>query len=88
MIGLTLHLDDDGSFPDLVENRDTDQIIHLGNDAPPMHLTVLPGGMASGKPSVMLLINLPDGRVVLAETSLALLQMAVRAFTAKYGEVA
>lgn len=52
-----------------------------------MRIGVLPGGMASGKPSVELLIELGDGSVVFAETSLILLQTAVRAFTARYGDL-
>lgn len=48
--------------------------------------TVLAGGMQSGKASVAFLIPLNDGSFVIAETSLALLVAAVRAFDARYGE--
>lgn len=60
-------------------NLDRAKIIHLGNDAPPIGLAGLVGGMQSGRPSVVLRIDLPDGRVVLAETSLRLLVTAVDA---------
>lgn len=50
------------------------------------HVCALPGGMQSGKPSVAIIAELDDGTQVFAETSLALLQAAARAFTAKYGE--
>jgi hypothetical protein len=59
-------------------------VIHLGNGAPPIGVAAIEGGMLSGATSVMFRIDLPDGRVVLAETSLALLEMAVQAMRARY----
>jgi hypothetical protein len=79
---LNLILDGDHCWPDL----DPKDVIHLGNDAPPIGLAVLPGGMLSGKTSVTFRIDLPDGRVVIAETSFALLETAVRAIQARYGQ--
>ncbi len=49
-----------------------------------MEVALLEGGMASGKPSVMLRLELPDGSVVIAETSLALFMMAADAFEARH----
>jgi uncharacterized protein (UPF0371 family) len=43
-------------------------------------------GMESGKASVALCLELPDGNVVFAETSLALLVTAARTLAALYGE--
>lgn len=40
----------------------------------------LPQGTASGRPTVVVRLELPDGRTVLAQTTLALLSQAVRAF--------
>lgn len=40
----------------------------------------LPRGTVGGKPTVTVRIELPDGQTVLAETTLALLSNAVRAF--------
>jgi len=40
----------------------------------------LPNGTVSGKPTVTVRIELPDGQTVLAETTLALLSQAIRAF--------
>jgi hypothetical protein len=79
---LNLFLDGDNCWPDL----HTKELIHLGNDAPPIGLAVLPGGMLSGRTSVSFRIDLPDGRVVIAETSFALLDTAVRTIKARYGE--
>jgi hypothetical protein len=46
---------------------------------------LLQAGMESGKPSVSFIFELPDGRVVFAETSLALFLGAARVFAAKTG---
>lgn len=42
----------------------------------------LPGGMKSGASSVTIRVDLPDGRVVLVETSLKMLGTVARAFEA------
>lgn len=82
MLAIHLKLDGDGAYPDL---RDaSDRIIHLGNDTS-LGVSALSGGMTSGKPSVMLRIDLPDGRVVLAETSMALFLATADALRARYG---
>ena len=46
---------------------------------------VLPGGMASSRPSAALCIVLDDGRAVLAETSWRNLALAAVALIAKWG---
>jgi len=48
-------------------------------------LTALPQGMTSGKLSIAICVELPDGRAVFAETSWALLHAAVQSITARYG---
>jgi hypothetical protein len=47
----------------------------------------LEGGTDSGQPAVIVRIDMPDGSIVLAQTTLRLFQMAARAFTAKYGDL-
>jgi hypothetical protein len=51
-----------------------------------MVIAGLPGGMVSGKPSIMFVFDLPDGRWVFAETSLALFLNAADGFVAYYGD--
>ena len=68
MTGLNIVLDGDGAWPDLQGKVGTDAVI----DTQVHEVCCLPGGMASGAPSVTFRINLPDGRVVLAQTSLRL----------------
>jgi hypothetical protein len=79
---ITLRLHGDNAYPDLAARPEA--VIHLGNDAPPIGITALAGGMASGNASVMLRLDLPDGRVVLAETSLRLFLLAADALRAQY----
>lgn len=76
---LNIVLDGDGCWPDLVDK----ELIHLGNDAKPIGVALLVGGMLSGAPSVMMRLELPDGRVVMAETSFRLFRAAARAFDAR-----
>lgn len=79
---LALHLIlEEPAFPDL--SAHPERIVHVTT---PLSITGLAGGMGSGKPSVALRIDLPDGRSVVAETSLALLLTAVRGLVARYGD--
>lgn len=59
MASLTMIMDGDNCWPDLKDKMD--KVIHLGNDAPPLQVALLDKGMASGRPSVTLRIDLPDG---------------------------
>lgn len=43
---------------------------------------LMPDGTASGRPAVVLLVRLPDGTPVVAQTTWALLRSAVRALNA------
>ena len=83
---LKLILDAEPHWPELAQQRE--RLIHLENSAPPIQIASLPGGMASGKTSVCLRLDLPDGRVVLAQTSLALFLTAAAALEAKYPQEA
>jgi uncharacterized membrane protein len=66
---IELDLEGDLAFKDLV-GRYSD-VIHLSNDAV-IKIAALGGGMKSGLPSLAIRLDLPDGKVVIAETSLAL----------------
>jgi hypothetical protein len=68
----------DGAWPEIVGRVD----YHLGNDAKPIQIALLKAGMGSGKSSVTIRIDLPDGKIVLAETSLALFIAAAEALAA------
>lgn len=89
MASLTMIMNGDGCWPDLVgePNKLSDKVIHLGNDAKPIQVALLDDGMQSGRPSVTIRLDLPDGKVVLAETSLRLFVLAGRAFAAKYPDL-
>jgi hypothetical protein len=64
---------------------DRERIIHLGDETR-LEVGGLKSGMASGNPSVAFCFPLPDGRVVIAETSLALLLSAADALKAVHGD--
>lgn len=83
MPSISLRLESDGAFEDWLERK---PLHHLGNGAPPLRITVLEGGMASGKPSVAIGIDLGEAGVVIAETSLVLLLSAADALRARFGD--
>ena len=75
-------VDETGGF-DALKRAEAEglEVVHLTN---PIEIGTLDGGMASGKPSVAFCFALPDGRVVLAETGLELLVVAVRGLAAAH----
>ena len=85
MLSITMIFDGDGCWPDLKDK--IGEVIHLSNGAPPLQVALLDKGMASGRPSVTLRLDLPDGRIVLAETSLRLFALAGRQFAANYPDL-
>jgi hypothetical protein len=81
MIAMNIILDGDNAWPDLKDK----EIIHLnGNDTPPIQVAVLNGGLASGRPSVAIRIDLPDGSTVIAETTARLFCTAARAINGRF----
>lgn len=72
----------DGAWPDLANKHDAGKLIHIRDSA--FRVTTLDMGMASGRPSVAIRIDLPDGRVVLFETSARIFYEAARLIEATY----
>lgn len=62
------------------------EVIYLGNEASPVEIVAMPGGMASGRTSISMRLDLPDGRVVIVETALYELTRAVREIQERFGE--
>lgn len=85
MLTFDIRLDGDGAWPDLLEKQRDGLLIHLGNGST-IGITALPDGMASGRASVALRFDLPDGRTLMAETSLRALFNATNAIVTRYGE--
>lgn len=83
MPSLNIIMDGDNAWPDLQEKMERGTLIHYAGD---LSVAVLPGGMESGRPSVTIRFDLPDGTTLIAETSLRLFLGAATAFRAKYGE--
>jgi hypothetical protein len=79
-------MDGDGCWPDLKVG--TDAVINaMGPGAKPIQMALLDAGIQSGKPSVTIRIDLPDGRTVLTETSLRLFVSAAKAFASRYPDL-
>lgn len=74
---MTIDLNGDGCWPDI----DPGNIVPAEVDG----VAALSGGMTSGLPSVSFRINLPDGRVVIAQTSMRLFLAAADAFRVRFG---
>lgn len=81
MLSMHIVLQGDGAFADL--QREHGDPIHLTNE---ITVAGLEAGMAGGKPSVGFGFVLPNGRWVLAETSLALFLTAADALRARLGD--
>jgi hypothetical protein len=80
MIKMDVILDGEGAFTELADKFAQGQIVQAEVAA----VAALSRGMSSGKPSVMFRIDLPDGRTVMAETSMRLLLVAAKAFETRY----
>lgn len=81
---LRIHLDGDGVWPDLAPDAGYGRKKFQKTED--LEVAALAAGMQSGAPSIVFRVTCPDGRVVLAETSLALLLTAADAFKARYGD--
>jgi hypothetical protein len=83
MTVIELQLDGRGCWPDLTELEESGRLIDVMLSTSRLGLALVPGGMSSGAASVTIRVDLPDGRTVLTQTSLALLATSVRAMEAR-----
>jgi hypothetical protein len=83
---LPLFIHGDSAWPDLTAKRDTGLLVNVMDEDGALELAALPQGTVGGRTTVTIRVNLPGGRVVLAQTTLRLLKAAVRAFEAAHGE--
>ncbi len=74
------------AWPDL-KGRPEGEVILLGNGSKPIQVVILDKGMTSGRPSVGIRLDLPDGKVVIAETTARLFCSCAKAFMAKYPDL-
>lgn len=82
---VNLRLDGDGCWPDLIQARADGRLIDMMNEDVGIGIALLRGGMLSGNPSVTFRFDLPDGRILITQTSLALLVNSVRAMQVRAG---
>lgn len=74
LVHVAVHCNGEGCWPDPMQRPESVIEARLTSVAR------LPHGMASGKSSVTIRIDLPDGRIVLAETSLAIWNAVTQVF--------
>ena len=77
-------LEGDNCWTDLADKIKDGSVTWL-KDGVVLSIAALSKGMTSGRPSISIRIDLPDGKVVVAETSMRLFLGAAEAFKAKYG---
>ena len=76
MTVMTLIMDGDGAMAHL-RGRETIQLER-------MSIALLVGGMSSGQPSISIFFELPDGKVVFAQTSFKLFMAAADVLRARF----
>jgi hypothetical protein len=82
---ISIDCEHDQDWADLARLRTEGKLITaMGDEAGTIRVGCLPGGMTSGRTSVSIVIPLPDGTMLLTETSLALFVMAAKALEAAY----
>ena len=77
---ITINLDGDGCWPDLAEKMD--KVIHVKQ----FSLGALEAGTTKGNPSMSIRIDLPDGRVVIAEATMKEFLAASEVMKERYGD--
>lgn len=75
---MNVRLDGEGCWPDLVEKNASGKLIDLMNASTPIQFALLKRGMNSGKSSVTMRVDLPDGRTVLTQTSMDLFETGAK----------
>ena len=85
-IRLTLNLETH-PWTELLDLRKEGKVITaMGSDAGELWIGVLPAGMRSGEPSVAIGLTLPDGSVIVTETSMKLFLASADAMRTMYGK--
>lgn len=74
MPSMNVRLDGDGCWPELPEKHKRGMLIDLMDDGTPIQFALLKKAMKSGKSSVTMRVDLPDGRTVLTQTSMDLFE--------------
>ena len=78
-LNVITNIDEANSWRDIHEKRD--KVLHLTD--PKIGIARVPEGMESGASSVMIRIDLPNGTIIMAETTMALFLACADVFKAK-----
>jgi hypothetical protein len=81
MLTLSIIMDGDSAWPDLKKKDESGELVQVSTG---LQIAVLSRVEKDAPTTVCLRVDLPDGRTVLAETTLRLLATAVRAFQSRY----
>jgi hypothetical protein len=83
---LRVIMEGDGIWPDLPELAEAGMLINgMASGQPPdITFAALPEGTVEGRPSITIRLDFPDGRVVLAETTMRLFLAVARSFGARF----
>lgn len=80
MLHMGIILEGDDAWPELAEKKMEGTLVHVEDS---ITVARLARGMHSGNSSVCIRLDLPDGKTVLAQTSMALFLGAADAFRAR-----
>jgi hypothetical protein len=84
MPALIISMAGEEGFPAI---KDHQRVVYLGEAGQVIRVAPVDGGMASGRPSVVIRLDLADGMVVIAPTSARLFCTAAKAIMAKYPDL-
>lgn len=76
MTYLDVHIDGDGAWPDLIDDQGNKNF----TEGQLVGVARITNGTTGGSSSVTFRIELPDGRIILAQTTFSLIYQATNAF--------
>jgi hypothetical protein len=84
MAVIILNMRGEGVIAGALEHLQDNKLVILANDTV-ITITSVNAGAERGNPAILLSMELPDGRMVIVQTTLALLLQAARILGARYG---
>lgn len=83
-------MEGDGAWPDLTEKLEQWKLQWFrdvpGEPQAELSVAALPEGMSTGRTSIAIRVDLPDGEVIVVESSLRIWAGAIASFRARYGD--
>lgn len=79
---IKVNLEGDGCWKDLKSKINTEDVVWMRDGV--IQIAALSKGMRSGKPSLSIRFDLPDGKIVISETSMQLFLNAAELLRQRY----